>query len=76
MREGAEADERLGGDTTAVQRFDGRVLLCPEESYQLIYSVRTTPPRDFDGVREAEGAGDGAFEEGSHALGQVRKPYI
>lgn len=69
LREGAEADERRGGYTTAVERFDGRVLLCPEESYQFLYSVRATPPRGLEGAREADG---GAFEEGSHALGQVR----
>lgn len=39
-RRGAEDDDRDVEDVTAVERFDGRVLLRPEETHQLIYSVR------------------------------------
>lgn len=69
---------------TAVERFDGRVLLRPEEGHQLMYSVRrkeeTTPlPPGKEGSVGAVGgaartggdAGEGGFGEGSHTLGRV-----
>lgn len=69
---------------TAVERFDGRVLLRPEEGHQLMYSVRpkgeTTPPSPGkegslgavgDAARAGSDVGEGGFGEGSHTLGRV-----
>ncbi|CAM9429438.1 unnamed protein product, partial [Ectocarpus sp. 13 AM-2016] len=84
---GAEGKTPLHDDRcmlTAVERFDGRVLLRPEEGHQIMYSVRpkeeTTPPplgkeRSLDAVGGAARAGgdegEGGFGEGSHTLGWV-----
>lgn len=67
---------------TAVERFDGRVLLRPEESHQLMYSVRSraaaavaSSTGGVGGLAPAEEApadeGEGRFGEGSHTLGRV-----
>eukprot|EP00903_Cladosiphon_okamuranus_P010481 g9916.t1 len=83
--EGDVAGRRAAADgclLTAVERFDGRVLLRPEESHQLMYSVR---PREgaaagaavssrggSDGAAPEEQGGEGGFGEGSHTLGRVK----
>ncbi|CAM9331025.1 unnamed protein product [Ectocarpus fasciculatus] len=69
---------------TAVERFDGRVLLRPEEGHQLMYCVRpkgeTTPPSPGKegslgavggAARAGSDVGEGGFGEGSHTLGRV-----
>lgn len=72
---GREGDGGGGGGgrdgclLTAVERFDGRVLLRPEESHQLMYSVRRKTAGA--GGRDAEEDEDGGFGEGTHTLGRV-----
>eukprot|EP00752_Nemacystus_decipiens_P010921 g9705.t1 len=64
---------------TAVERFDGRVLLRPEESHQLMYTVRpksaaASLPGGGEGLAtagETRAEGEGGFGEGSHTLGRV-----
>lgn len=67
--EGGGVGKGMGGDrspvnhATAVERYDERVLLCPDESYQLTYAIKAL-------VSDAGSEGR-EFEEGSHTLGQV-----
>lgn len=74
---GGEDEEMEGGvpsaecRMTAVERFDGRVLLCPEESYQLMYAVRAEGIGGFDAAGKAGTDGERSFGEGRHTLGQV-----
>lgn len=63
--EGMDGDRSPVDNATAVERFDERVLLCPDESYQLTYAIKASAS-----ASDAESQG-GAFEEGSHTLGQV-----
>lgn len=78
--ERAEAGmERNGSPSslmTAVDRFDRGVLLCPEDTYQLVYSIGSLK-KTVSGEEEGGGGGEGTavdegeFEEGVHTLGQV-----
>lgn len=86
-KEGTRTKERDEHFLTAVDRFDRGVLLCPDESYQLVYSIvslkgNKRPGEDRDGLGEGSeniggaaesvAAEEGGFEEGVHRLGQVR----
>lgn len=75
LGEGIERDGHPSVEfMTAVERFDGRVLLRPQESHQLMYSVRAAIPAGFDGVEHV--VGERGFGEGSHTLGQVRLVFL
>ena len=70
--EGIEGNLSPVDRTTAVERFDGRILLCPQESYQLMYAIRASGVAGVGRGSAESLSRDGGFEEGTHTLGQVR----